>query len=258
MKKTILNSSTIETYQVRLDQVSLTTSLGSQYLVKDISFEINAGEKVAIVGPSGAGKTSLLRLLNRLSEPTSGSIYIENQDYRLLPAIQLRRDIMLVQQESKLLGMPVKDSLVYGLKLQNLNPQIIRDRLITWIEKMRLPNDWMERTEVQLSAGQRQWVAITRALITQPKILLLDEPTSALDAGRGTQLISVLKELASTTKTTILMVNHQLDMVEEFATRVLHIQEGKLIADMPASQINWQHLRQSLIEAEQKAAEEWD
>lgn len=243
---------------MRLDKVNLITSLGSQYLLKDITFEVSAGERVAIVGPSGAGKTSLLRLLNRLSEPTSGSIYIENQDYRLLPVIQLRRDIMLVQQESKLLGMPVKDSLIYGLKLQNLNPKIIRDRLITWVEKMRLPDDWMERTEMQLSAGQRQWVALTRALITQPKILLLDEPTSALDAGRGTHLISVLKELASTTKTTILMVNHQLDMVEQFSSRVLHIQEGKLIADVPASQINWQQLRQSLIEAEQKAAEEWD
>jgi len=243
---------------VRVEQVSLTTSLKTQYLIKDISFQVNAGERVAIVGPSGAGKTSLLRLINRLSEPTSGSIYIENQDYRLLPVFQLRRDIMLVQQESKLLGMPVKDALIYGLKLQKLTPQIIKDRLITWIEKMRIPDDWMQRNEVQLSAGQRQWVAITRALITQPKILLLDEPTSALDAGRAIQLISVLKELADTRQTTILMVNHQLDMVQEFCTRVLHIQDTNLIADKPSSQINWLHLRQSLIEAEQKAAEEWD
>jgi D-methionine transport system ATP-binding protein len=75
----------VQTAQLRLKQVSLSALVGSNYLLKDISFEVSAGDRIAIIGPSGAGKTSLLRLLNRLSEPTAGSIYFENQEYRQIP-----------------------------------------------------------------------------------------------------------------------------------------------------------------------------
>jgi D-methionine transport system ATP-binding protein len=100
---------------LRLELVSLAASVGSQYLLKDISFEVFSGDRITIIGPSGAGKTSLLRLLNRLSQPTSGKIYLENQEYGQIPVIQLRRQVMLVAQEAKLLGMTVRDALAYPL-----------------------------------------------------------------------------------------------------------------------------------------------
>lgn len=248
----------MQTAQLRLEEVNLTASVGSQYLLKDISFEVLPGDRIAIVGPSGAGKTSLLRLLNRLSEPTSGAIYLENQNYRQIPVIQLRQQVTLVQQESKLLGMTVKAALEYGLILRKLPRSQITERISSWIEQLNIPTDWLERTELQLSVGQRQLVAIARALVIQPKILLLDEPTSALDAGRASQLLQVLTKLASNSQTTILMVNHQLELAQQFCTRVLYVEHGKLIQDAPNSKsFNWANLRETLIKAEAQVAEEW-
>lgn len=243
---------------MRLEQVSLSASLGSQYLLKDISFEAFKGDRLAIVGSSGAGKTSLLRLLNRLIDPTAGSIYLENQAYRQVPVIQLRQQVTLVLQESKLLEMTVQEALEYGLILRKLPRSQIQQRLSYWIEQLRIPEDWLRRTQLQLSVGQRQLVAIARALVIQPKILLLDEPTSALDAGRAFHLMQILTELANSSQTTIFMVNHQLDLAQQFCTRVLHLQQGQLIQDVPNSSLmDWEKLRNNLIQAEAQAAEEW-
>lgn len=248
----------MQTAQLHLDRVSLSASVGSRYLLKNISFAVNAGDRICLIGPSGAGKTSLLRLLNRLSEPSEGTIYLEGRDYRTIPVIQLRQQIPLVQQESKLLGMTVKDALAYPLVLRGLERSQIQQRLDYWIEQLHIPQDWLERSEVQLSVGQRQIVAITRALVIQPKILLLDEPTSALDAGRAGQLLQVLTKVATDTQTTILMVNHQLELAQSFCRRVLYLQNGQLLQDLPNSpEVDWHKLRDNLVQAEIKAAEEW-
>ena len=243
---------------LRLDQVSLTTHLNPEPLLQDINFEVFPGERVVIVGPSGAGKTTLLRVMNRLSEVSKGKVYFEAQDIQHIPAIDLRQQITLVPQESKLLEMTVRQALEYPLHLRKLSPQTIQQRLLTWTEQLHIPEDWLGRNELQLSVGQRQWVAIARALMIQPKILLLDEPTSALDAGRGAHLINVLTNIAQNQETTILMVNHQLDVAEQFATRVLYLQQGKLIFDRPIHEVEWAALRQHLVDAETIAADEWE
>lgn len=248
----------MQTAQLRLERVSLSASVGSQYLLKDISFEVSTGERVAIIGPSGAGKTSLLRLLNRLSEPTSGLIFLEDQKYQQIPVFQLRQQVTLVLQESKLLGMTVQEALAYPLALRGMPRLEIQQRLSHWIEQMHIPQDWLGRTEMQLSVGQRQIVAIARALVIQPKILLLDEPTSGLDAGRASHLLQVLSQLVQSGQTTVLMVNHQLELARLFCTRVLHLQHGQLIQDASNSQdFNWSKLRETLVQAEAQAEEEW-
>ncbi len=248
---------TAQSPQLRVEQVSLVGALGSQYLIRDISFEVSAGSRLCLIGPSGAGKTSLLRLLNRLNEPTQGKIYLENQDIQKLPVIELRRQIMLLLQEPKLLGMTVQQALAYPLTLQQLPAQQIQQRIDTYRELLHIPIDWLDRTELQLSVGQRQLVAIARALVIQPKILLLDEPTSALDAGLASHVLTVLSDLAMKDQMTTLMVNHQLDMAEGFCTRVLYLQEGQLLQDTSASTIDWKQLRERLIQAEAQAAQEW-
>ncbi len=247
----------MQTAQLRLKQVSLSGSVGSDYLLRDISFEVSRGDLIAIIGPSGAGKTSLLRLLNRLSEPTAGSIYFENQEYRQIPVLQLRQQVTLVAQESKLLGMNVQEALAYPLVLRNLPPAEIQQRLGYWSEQLHIPSEWLGRTEIQLSVGQRQLVAIARALVIQPKILLFDEPTSALDAGRASHLLQVLTQLAHSGQTTILMVNHQLELAQQFCTRVLYLHQGQLVQDAANSPgLDWVKLR-DLFQAEAQAAEEW-
>jgi len=247
--------------QLQLTQVNLVTSMNGIItgtpILTDISFEVFNGDRLGIIGPSGAGKTSLLRLLNRLSEPTGGRIYLENQDYRKIPVLQLRRQVMLVPQEPKLLGMTVQQALAYPLTLQQLPQRQIQERLDACMNQLHIPGDWLERTELQLSVGQRQLVAIARALVIQPKILLLDEPTSALDAGRASHVLGVLADLAQKGNMAILMVNHQLDMAQLFCTRVLYLQGGQLLQDVPLAQIDWKQLRETLVQAEAQAAQEW-
>lgn len=244
--------------QLRLENVSLKATVGSQYILREISFDVFQGDRLAIVGPSGAGKTSLLRLLNRLTEATEGTIYFEEQRVQQIPVITLRQQITLVSQESKLLGMTVRDALTYPLRLREMSKSDIQQRLNTWTELVHLPSEWLDRTEVQLSVGQRQLVAIARALITQPKILLLDEPTSALDAGRGSYLLQTLKTLTESGQMTIVMVNHQLDLAQQFCGRVLYLQQGKLLQDTAADQTDWVELRDRLVQAEAQESEEWE
>ncbi|MGL5074251.1 MAG: ABC transporter ATP-binding protein, partial [Waterburya sp.] len=191
---------------LRLEQVSLRASLGGDFLLQDISCNIETGTKVAIVGASGAGKTSFLRLLNRLVSPSQGTIYLGEKPQQELTAVQLRRLIVLVTQEPKLLGMKVIEALSYPLKLQQLSDSEIHQRIDTWTDKLHIPSEWFNKTELQLSVGQRQLVAIARALVMQPQILLLDEPTSALDVGIATRVLTVLKELNHSQNLTILMV----------------------------------------------------
>lgn len=247
--------------QLRLKRVSLVTSskggMPGTQILSDISFDVFKRDRYCIIGPSGAGKTSLLRLLNRLSEPTSGKLYLENQNYQKIPVIDLRRQVILLLQEPKLLGMTVQQALNYPLSLQQLPEPQIQERVEFCREQLHIPREWLERTELELSVGQRQLVAIARALIIQPKILLLDEPTSALDAGLAAHVLGVITELAQKANLAVLMVNHQLDLAQQFCTRVLYLQEGQLQKDAPADQIDWQQLRETLVQAEAEAAQEW-
>jgi D-methionine transport system ATP-binding protein len=239
---------------LRLEQVSLKAQLGDRYLLEDISFDLFAGDRLAVIGSSGAGKTTLLRLLNRLSEISHGNIFFEDQNLRQIPVIALRRQIALVPQESRLLGMTVRQTLCYPLTLQGMAAPLIQQSLSTWTEQFRIPQDWLDRTEVQLSVGQRQWIAIARALMLQPKVLLLDEPTSALDAGRSAYLLQLL----AAQPIAIIMVNHQLDLAQEFSDRVLHLQQGKLLQNLPSRTLNWAELQQKLAQSALQEQQEWE
>lgn len=241
--------------QVRLEHVSLAAPIGSQYLLKNISFEIFPGDRIALIGASGSGKTSLLRLLNRLQEPTEGCIYLENQEIRQISPLNLRSLVMLVPQEPKLLGMNVQAALAYPLKLRGVPDSAIRQRLSHWTEQFRIPNDWLDRNELQLSVGQRQLVAIARALVIDPRILLLDEPTSALDTGRAELVLQVLTRHP---EITIVMVTHQLELARRFCKRVLYLDQGELIRDAKVADLDWGELRETFNHREQQIANEWN
>ncbi|MDJ0568767.1 MAG: ATP-binding cassette domain-containing protein [Pleurocapsa sp. MO_192.B19] len=242
---------------LRLEQVGLKASIGSDFLLKDISFTIEPGHKVAIVGASGAGKTSLLRLLNRLVSPNQGKIYIQDRPEQKLTAIQLRRLVVLVTQEPKLLGMNTLEALSYPLQLQKLSESEIRQRIDTWTDILRIPQEWLNRTELQLSLGQRQLIAIARALVMQPQILLLDEPTSALDVGIANHLLTVLDDLNQSQNLTIIMVNHQLELIQGFCDRILYLNAGRLEEDILATEANCQKLQQKLLRLQKEQEQEW-
>lgn len=244
--------------KLKLEQISLYENLSSQKkgnqlgyaILQNISFEIFAGDRIAIVGNTGAGKTSLLRLLNRLDEPSSGNIYWHNKQYQHIDVMEIRRNIVLLGQEPKLLGMNVQQALSYPLTLRGLSGQSIDSKISEYIEKLRIPQDWLQKTELQLSLGQRQLVAIARALVIQPQILLLDEPTSALDI-ESTELVKkVLLEINHIHQTTILITSHQLNMVQKFCTRILYLQNGRLLINKSNLEVDWANLEEKMHQAE--------
>lgn len=243
--------------QLRLENVSLQSKIGSQPILQEISAEVKTGDRIALVGISGAGKTSLLRLLNRLKSPSNGEIFFQGESYQKIPVVQLRQQITLVLSEAKLLGMSVKEALTYPLKLRGLSEAEITQRLTEWMERLEIPTDWLNRTEMQISTGQKQQIAIARALMIQPQILLLDEPLAALDVARQKNLLKILQQLTDHS-TTMILATHQLDLIPNWGNRLWHLSQGKLVQDAPTQQINWQALKQQLITDQHQEAEEWD
>ncbi|MBE9066511.1 ATP-binding cassette domain-containing protein, partial [Leptolyngbya cf. ectocarpi LEGE 11479] len=200
------------------------------------------------VGPSGAGKTSLLRLMNRLSEPTSGQITYRQQLLTQYPVLDLRRKIGLVMQDSRLLGQSVEDALCYPARLQGVGAAAARRTLQPWLERLKIPQDWLGRQARELSVGQRQRVAIARTVATKPDILLLDEPTAAQDMGYAQHLLAYLA--SSDNPSTVVMVNHQLEFMADWATHVSFLSQGKLVSYQPADQVDWLSLNQAIIAAQ--------
>lgn len=227
-------------------------------ILKDITFSLEKGDFVALVGSSGSGKTSLLRSMNRLVEVNSGRIQFENEAIQQVSVISLRRQIALVTQESRLLGMTVEAALSYPLQLRNQSTAKIKQSVSLWSKRLRIPADWMDRTAVNLSLGQRQRVAIARALITQPKVLLLDEPTSAQDVGYSEFLLAHLAELTRQNELAIVMANHQIELAAKYVNRLWQIDNGRLIKDVLAIDVDWPKLHQHLIKKEQEERSNWN
>jgi D-methionine transport system ATP-binding protein len=235
----------------KLERVSLTVPTQASPLLREISLTVQAGDRWGLIGIAGAGKTSLLRLLNRLSEPTSGAISFQGQDIRKINIYDLRRQVVLVAQEAKLLGMSVEQAIAYPLTLAKLPPEQVKQRLEDWKNRLRLPTDWLQRQDFQLSVGERQWVSLLRGLIMQPPVLLLDEPTTAVDGDRTRLLIEALQ----TSGQTVIMTSHQHDLIKQFCDRVVCLHRGEIIAQGLTNQFDWQKIPSS---RQQPADDGWD
>lgn len=239
------------TMAIAAQQITYQTKF--QTLLTDISVAIARGSRTALIGATGSGKTTFLRLLNRLIDPSQGMIAITLNDRDALQNIQeipiqtLRRRVVLVPQEPTLLGMQVNEAIAYPLKLQKSNPKEIDARIKKWIDRLQIDRQLLNRSERELSLGQRQWVAIARALVMQPEILLLDEPTSALDRGLSHLLLDILTEQAQAPQPmTVIMINHQLDLVQSWCDWLICLAHGQLTEDRAANEVDWQAIDDSL------------
>jgi D-methionine transport system ATP-binding protein len=224
----------------------------------DISFSLAAGESITLTGITGAGKSTLLRLLNRLSDPTIGQLVLNGENYRSIPPIALRQRVMLVSQEPKLLGMKVREALAYPLQLRGLDSTEIKQRIVTVTEQLEIPNEWFDRTELQLSTGQKQIVSISRGIITQPQVLLLDEPIANLDFDTAERVLTKISNITRSQQIGMIVVNHQLELAAQFSDRLLYLHDEKLVLNEVSSAVNWQDLQQQLRAAENQSIAEWE
>ncbi|WP_271254579.1 ABC transporter ATP-binding protein [Pseudanabaena sp. Chao 1811] len=226
---------------ISTDQVSYQTKFRT--LLTNISVAIAQGSKTALIGATGSGKTTFLRMLNRLVDPSVGTITLNGKNIQDIPIQTLRRRVMLIPQEPSLLGMSVTEALSYPLRLQNFPTSEIESRVQKWGEKLQIDRKLLNRSELELSLGQRQWIAIARAFIMEPEVLLLDEPTSALDRGLSHLLLDILTESTRLPQPmTVVMINHQLDLVQPWCDRLICLHQGELVQDAEAAEINWQEI----------------
>ncbi|MBD2395879.1 ABC transporter ATP-binding protein [Cyanobacterium aponinum UTEX 3222] len=232
--------------------ISLLTKIHQNHLLDNISFDVNEGEKIALIGGNGAGKSTLLKVLNHLCTSSKGDLYFRGKLVHHWDVLKFRRQVMLIPQESKLLGMNVKSALSYPLQLQSLSEKEIQTRLIYCLQEFNFIESWLEKRENELSLGQKQLVAIARAIIMQPSVLLLDEPTSALDKGNAHWLREKLQVWNEEKKMTIIVINHDLEWVKNFAQRVIWLDKGRIKKDLSAKLVDWEMIEKHLLTLNQE------
>jgi putative ABC transport system ATP-binding protein len=201
--------------------------VGNKVIVDDVSFELHASETLAILGPSGSGKSSLLRLLNRLDEPTSGTVFVEGVDYRSISPRELRRKVGLVMQRPYLFSGTVEDNLRFGP--QQRGEQLSPEAIAALLSETGLPG-YAARDVAKLSGGEAQRVSLARALANSPSILLLDEPTSALDDASKGGVETLVRTIVNGKKLGCVLVTHDRSQADRMASRLLRMEGGRVLA----------------------------
>jgi osmoprotectant transport system ATP-binding protein len=212
---------------IEVKQVS--KEYGSVKAVQDITFTVAEGETLILLGTSGCGKTTVLRMLNKLIEPTSGAIFLKNQSISAIPAEQLRRSMGYVLQHTGLFPhYTVAENMAIVPHLLRWKTHQIRDRTLELIHKLHLSEEHLHLYPDQLSGGQQQRVGIARALMANPPVLLLDEPFGALDPITRTHIRQEFLQLDELKRKTVIMVTHDITEAFELGDRICLMQQGQI------------------------------
>ena len=219
---------------IALETKNLFRSVADKILVNDISVQVQVGEVVAVVGPSGSGKSTFLRLLNRLDEPTGGSVQLNGEDYRTLAPAELRRRHGMVMQTAYLFPGTVAKNIAYG-PLQR-GQRLLAAQVDSLLQRVGL-SGYQERDASNLSGGEAQRVSIARTLANAPEILLLDEPTSALDEDSAREVEDLVLDIIRERRMTCVIVTHNNVQARRIAHRTMIIRSGKLVASGPTNEV---------------------
>ena len=216
---------------------------GTIKALDDVSVDINKGDVMVVIGPSGSGKSTLLRSLNLTEEPTDGSIVFDGVDItsKKIPnekGKMVKLDIdkhrqkmgMVFQHFNLFPHMTILDNMILApVKVKHMSKMEAKEKALSLLQRVGL-EDRADAYPIQLSGGQKQRVAIVRALMMEPQVMLFDEPTSALDPEMVGEVLSVMKELAQSGMTMV-VVTHEMGFAREVGNRVLFMDEGKLLEE---------------------------
>jgi osmoprotectant transport system ATP-binding protein len=200
-------------------------------IIKPFNLNIEAGQLVVFIGPSGCGKTTLLKMINKLIQPTSGSIFVDGKDISLINPIELRRNIGYVIQNTGLFPhMSIKENLELIPKLKGEDPDSIETKTKELLELVGLkPEDFMDRFPKELSGGQQQRIGVARAFSTNSDIILMDEPFSALDPVTRSSLQDELFQMQKELNKTIIFVTHDMDEAIKIADKICILKDGDVL-----------------------------
>ena len=210
---------------------NVTKSFKAAPVLRDISFTIEKGDLVAIIGASGCGKTTTLKMINRLIQPTSGEILINGKNIADIDVIELRRGMGYVIQQTGLFPhMTVRENIEIIPRSEKKPAEEISRRTLELMEMVGMnPNEFLDRYPTELSGGQQQRIGVARAFATDPEIILMDEPFSALDPITRVQLQEELISLQAQLKKTIVFVTHDMDEAIKIADKLCIMKDGEIL-----------------------------
>ena len=213
---------------------SFETADGTVNALKNVNLTINNGDIYGIIGMSGAGKSTLVRCINMLERPTEGSVLIDGRDIGALSEKELRdvrRNItMIFQSFNLLMQRTCLKNICFPLELSGMKRADAKKRAMELLEIVGLP-DKANAYPAQLSGGQKQRIAIARALTTNPEVLLCDEATSALDPKTTHSILELIREINKKTGITVVIITHQMSVIEEICDRVAILDEGVVVEE---------------------------
>lgn len=203
---------------------------GGKVAVEDVNLSFEKGEFICFIGTSGSGKTTSMRMINRMTEPTKGKILIDGQDIQKLNAVELRRKIGYVIQSIGLMPhMTIRENITLVQKLLKVDQQKQQTTAEKMIDLVELPREMLDRYPSELSGGQQQRIGVVRALAADQDIILMDEPFGALDPITRDSLQDLVKDLQERLGKTIVFVTHDMDEALKLANRIAIMSEGKVV-----------------------------
>jgi tungstate transport system ATP-binding protein len=214
----------------------VTRNAGGRAILRDVSLDVEQGEILGVIGPSGAGKTSLLRIVDMLDRPDSGTVAVDGRELWSGNRLETQRCMAMVFQKPVAFSMSVYDNVAYGMRLRHMGREEIDMRVHEALKLLDI--EGRERQYARsLSGGEIQRVAFARAYVILPKLLLLDEPTANLDPANAGIIERAIKDINARHGTTVVLVTHNLHQARRLATRSAFMLDGEIVETGPTREL---------------------